>query len=142
MNMKNCPECGTILQANAYSCSCGWGRRPVYGQGVGNPITEEQKAAREAAMALYEARFTAECRTWLDNRGITHPKMTREERNQAMKEYRDMLKRHMRVSESHPRAWAHVLKTRYLDGEVLLPIQVQLASEAMCETWKNGECSP
>jgi len=40
------------------------------------------------------------------------------------------------------RRWCKELKRRYLAGEVLLPIQVQLASEAMGETWTAGECIP
>jgi len=34
--------------------------------------------------------------------------------------------------------WAERLRTRYLAGERLLPIQVQLASEALGEVWEGG----
>ena len=34
--------------------------------------------------------------------------------------------------------WAERLRTRYLAGERLLPIQVQLASEALEEVWEGG----
>lgn len=36
--------------------------------------------------------------------------------------------------------WAERLRTRYLAGERLLPIQVQLASEALGESWASGKC--
>ncbi len=41
-------------------------------------------------------------------------------------------------SPSGDKKWAERLRTRYLAGERLLPIQVQLASEALWEVWECG----
>jgi len=38
--------------------------------------------------------------------------------------------------------WAYSLKSDYLDGVCLLPIQQQLASEALGEVWKDRACTP
>ena len=44
----------------------------------------------------------------------------------------------VKVGTSGGKAWAERLRTRYLAGERLLPIQVQLASEALGEVWEGG----
>lgn len=38
------------------------------------------------------------------------------------------------------RGWAKKLRERYLKGERLLPIQISMASEALNETWADGQC--
>lgn len=40
------------------------------------------------------------------------------------------------------KAWAKHLRSEYLAGVCLLPIQVSMASEALGETWNNRECRP
>lgn len=37
-------------------------------------------------------------------------------------------------------AWAYRLRERYLRGERLMPIQINLASGALDEVWSNGKC--
>ena len=44
----------------------------------------------------------------------------------------------VKVGSVGDKAWAERLRTRYLSGERLLPIQVQLASEALGEVWEGG----
>ena len=44
----------------------------------------------------------------------------------------------VKVGTNGGKAWAERLRTRYLAGERLLPIQVQLASEALEEVWEGG----
>lgn len=39
------------------------------------------------------------------------------------------------------RAWAKELRSRYLAGEHLLPIQITMASEALNEVWDKGQCT-
>lgn len=39
-------------------------------------------------------------------------------------------------------SWAHSLKSDYIDGVSLLPIQIQFAAEALGEDWKKGVCTP
>jgi len=46
----------------------------------------------------------------------------------------------VKVGSVGDKAWAERLRTRYLSGERLLPIQVQLASEALGESWASGKC--
>jgi hypothetical protein len=40
------------------------------------------------------------------------------------------------------RGWAKYLRREYLEGVHLLPIQILMASEALNETWENGQCKP
>ena len=135
-----CPECGVTLRHNSRSCAgCGWGK----GSGSRHvaayePINAEQPAFR----AEREAQFSAECRKWLDDNHITKPEMTQSERMKAMAQYRTMLKNTMRRAEVAPRAWANSLKSDYIDGVDLLPIQISMASEAMGEVWDKRECIP
>ena len=44
------------------------------------------------------------------------------------------------LSKEPGREWAYALRQRYLAGERLLLIQVDMASEALGETWRNGTC--
>ncbi len=135
-----CPECGVTLRHNARWCGCGWGKgsgRSIVASGY-DPINAEQAAAR----AQKEADFSAECRNWLDDRNITNPSMTQPTRMKAMAQYRTMLKNTMRRSEVAPRDWANSLKSDYIDGVSLLPIQVSMASEALNEDWEKRECHP
>lgn len=46
----------------------------------------------------------------------------------------------LRKVDGGPMAWAHRLRLRYLRGESLLTIQVQIASEALGEVWDGGKC--
>lgn len=140
MSNFSCPECGVTLRHASRSCGCGWGKgsgRSIVASGY-EPINAEQAAAR----AQREAEFSAECRKWLDDHHVTKPGMTQPERMKAMHAYRTMLKNTMRKAEAHPRDWANSLKSDYIDGALLLPIQIQLASEALSEVWNNGECRP
>ena len=38
-----------------------------------------------------------------------------------------------------PRGWAKALRREYIAGKKLLPIQIDMASEALGEVWKNGQ---
>lgn len=48
-----------------------------------------------------------------------------------------------KVGKSDPHAagpwWAHALRKKYLSGERLLPVQINLASEALGEVWSMGK---
>ena len=67
--------------------------------------------------------------------------MTQAERMKAMAEYRARLKVALRKADIAPMDWANSLKSDYLDGHPLLPMQVSLASEALRETWDKGSCT-
>ena len=41
-----------------------------------------------------------------------------------------------------PRGWCKSLKRDYLAGKKLNQIQIDMASEALGETWRNGQCGP
>ena len=140
MSNFSCPECGVTLRHASRSCGCGWGKgsgRSIVASGY-EPINAEQAAAR----AQREAEFSAECRKWLDDHHVTKPGMTQPERMKAMAAYRTMLKNTMRRAEVSPRDWANSLKSDYIDGVCLLPIQISMASEAMNEVWDKRECRP
>jgi hypothetical protein len=135
-----CPECGVTLRHASRSCGCGWGKgsgRAVVASGY-DPINAEQTAAR----AQKESDFSAECRKWLDDHHVTKPGMTQPERMKAMGAYRSMLAKTMRRADLDPKAWASSLKSDYLDGADLLPIQIAMASESMGEVWEKRECRP
>lgn len=44
------------------------------------------------------------------------------------------------IKEAPGKAWAYRLRERYLRGERLLKCQIDLASAALEEVWKNGSC--
>jgi hypothetical protein len=137
MSNFSCPECGVTQRHASRSCGCGWGKSGSRRDSDGPaPINAEQYAARMQT----EAAFSAECRKWLDDHRITTPSMTQATRIKAMAQYRTMLKNTMRRADSAPRDWANSLKSDYLDGVVLLPIQIQMASEALGESWENRQC--
>lgn len=89
-----------------------------------------------------EAEFSAACRQRLNDNHVTTADMTQPERMKAMAAYRDMLKTTMRTADVDPKAWAHSLKSDYIDGVVLQPIQIHMASGALNEVWSNRECKP
>lgn len=136
-----CPECGVTLRHGSRWCAgCGWGKgssRKTPSAGY-EPVNAEQYAERMKR----EAEFSAECLAWLDENGVTQPGMTQPQRMKAMAAYRAMLKSTMRKSDVHPKAWAHSLKSDYLDGVAILPIQVAVASAALNEIWEKHECRP
>jgi len=46
----------------------------------------------------------------------------------------------IKVAEAPGKLWAHRLKDRYMRGERLQKCQIDLASAALGEVWKNGAC--
>ena len=133
-----CPDCGITIRHAARSCACGWGKSGRRAVSTTEPINAEQFAARMER----EAEFSAACRQRLNDNHVTTADMTQPERMKAMAAYRDMLKTTMRTADVDPKAWAHSLKSDYIDGVVLQPIQIHMASGALNEVWSNRECKP
>lgn len=48
----------------------------------------------------------------------------------------------LRTNDRDYRGWCKELRGRYLAGEILLPIQISMASEAMNEVWEGHQCKP
>ena len=135
-----CPECEVTLRHNARWCGCGWGKGS---RGIlSDPEIVQANAEYKAELERRNTEYSAECRVWLDQNGVTRQGMAQPFRMKAMADYRRMLKNTMRKADVHPKAWAHSLKSDYIDGARLLPIQIAAASEALHETWNNRQCTP
>lgn len=47
----------------------------------------------------------------------------------------------VKVDSTGGKAWAYRLRTQYIAGEKLLPIQIHYASGALDEVWIDGKCA-
>lgn len=140
MSNFQCPECGVTLRHAARSCACGWGGRTGKSRVMDDQANAQYIADHKQMLATMESVATDHARQWTDERGITSPYMTREQRNYATAKYRDTMKRTMRDADVHPKLWAHSLKSDYIDGVVLMLCQINAASSALGEIWENREC--
>jgi len=129
--MIECPDCQTVFKG--VKChNCG------YIPKSNTPVNQVEYRERMRK----EAELTQQARDWLNHHRITTPEMSKPERMKACAAYRGKIKTTLRTADSSPKAWAHSLKSDYLDGVHLLTVQIANASEALGEIWKGGQCMP
>lgn len=73
-------------------------------------------------------------RKWLLDRGIVNEGMTKAEWQKATAKYRSKVGNQIGTLNKD---WALAIKTKWLDGEPLLPIQKKNAQEALGEKWEE-----
>lgn len=129
--MIECPECLSFFKGSKCT-SCGYVPKST------DPMNQVEYRDRMRR----EAEFTQHAWDWLNHNKITTPEMSKPERMKACADYRAKVKTSMRLSEVEPKAWANSLKSDYLDGIHLYIIQIENASEALGEVWKDGQCMP
>lgn len=129
--MIECPDCQTAFKG--VKChNCG------YIPKSNTPVNQVEYRERMRK----EAELTQQARDWLNHHLITTPEMSKPERMKACADYRKKVKTSMRLSEVEPKAWANSLKSDYLDGVQLHIVQIDNASAALGEVWKDGQCFP
>lgn len=129
--MIECPDCQTVFKG--VKChNCG------YIPKSNTPVNQVEYRERMRK----EAELTQQARDWLNHHRITTPEMSKPERMKACADYRKKVKTSMRLSEVEPKAWANSLKSDYLDGVQLHIVQIDNASAALGEVWKDGQCFP
>lgn len=96
-------------------------------------------AERAALIASSEAVATAQARQWLEDHNVVAKSVSGAERRAKLRAYIARLREYSRKPS---RDWARILKSEYLDGVILNPMQISMASEAMGETWEKGQCKP
>lgn len=123
--MIECPECQETFKGA--KCSCGYVPR----------VTVSYLAQRNDRP---EVALTQKSQEWLLAVKIHTPGMTREQKRAANIAYINRLKLSTPTAQAEPRAWANAIKSDYLDGVCLDPIQIAMASEALNETWADRKC--
>lgn len=129
--MIECPECLSFFKGGKCT-SCGYAPKSTA------PMNQVEYRDR----IRKEAEFSQQAWDWLHRNQITTPEMSTSEKMKVCAAYRQKVKTSMRKAEVEPKAWAHSLKSDYLDGVYLLTIQIENASEALGEVWKGGQCMP
>lgn len=105
-------------------------------------LSKALEACKSMRMPPTLPEFLALCRQQATDvpAALPAPQMTRDEREarqrQAAAEAKAIAK-----SRDGNRDWAHKLRSMYLAGERLSHIQIELASGALDEVWKDGKCS-
>lgn len=61
-------------------------------------------------------------------------------KEEAVKIIKNLTTGQMYGKTPHPLEWARILRQKYLDGINLLPVQINLASGALNEVWKDRQC--
>jgi len=140
MNTRPCPECGTEIAYNARSCTCGWGGRSARTSAPVDDFTRAQQAAeRKQMLAGIESVATESARKWLEDHHIVARTVRGPERRAKLRVYIARLKQ---TPKPDSLDWAWLIKTDYIDGVWLAPIQIAMAAEALGEIWENRECKP
>ena len=129
--MTECPSCGANIRGKA--CKCGYVIKH------GSPVINADQAAQRAEDMT---QFQQECRHWLLDHHIVNDQMTIPQRQKATARFRSMVLRKLGKGENVGLNWANELKTRYIDGDILQPMQISMASEALDEVWLGRECTP
>lgn len=115
--MIECPKC--FNQFNGAKCGCGYVPRNTA------PINATQFQERMAR----EREFQAECARWLLHNRVITAQMSKPEKMKAMAVYRARLLKARPIAETEPRAWAYEILSKIADGEIVSPVQEQMARE-------------
>ena len=124
--MIECPDCNASFSGSR--CKCGY-------------VVKHTVAYFAGARDRPEEVLTQLSRDWLLSHGVHKEGMTRDERRAANLAYINRLKLSTPTAQAEPRAWAKQIKSNYIDGVCLLPIQISMASDALVEDWKDGVCN-
>lgn len=135
MNTRPCPECGADIAYRARTCPCGYGKN---GRSHADDYAIAQAATERAAlMASIEAVATAQAKRWLEDHNIVAKSVKGAERRAKLRAYIARLREPSRKPSCD---WARILKSNYIDGVILNPMQISMASEVMSEVWGRGDC--
>lgn len=112
-----CMSCGTWFKGAA--CACGWKPRSQQGMRVHPSLLP--------SLAELDRKQTNEARAWLVAQGITNDLIGKARVACCMDLCREIAAR----SKTPSKDWAHRLLDDAANGEILLPIQLRLAREAI-----------
>ena len=124
--------------------------KAIWAQKLGG-FADKPECIKDALNALDERpfpptlpEFLTLCRTAANRKGtytaaLPAPAMSPQEAARRLDEIKARDPKEQKLGID-PRGWCKELKKRYLAGEKLYPIQIQMAQESMGEKWSKGIC--